>query len=276
MQKKHLILSAVAIVVITGLFMLPKSVVDNERENTSQSTATEGTGEAMPMGEAGDHTAEVPEEARQELAALREAYENNRNSENFVNFANSLVERFAAMNQYDSAARYAAELAAVENNAANLQKAGDMYYEAFTYAMDAEKAQQMGEQARTYYSQLLEQAPEQLDAKAKMAMTYVSSSNPMQGIQMLREVLESDENNQTAIYNLGLLSMQSGQYDRAVERFEKLVQLDPENLKAQFLLGVSHFESGNKAEAKTQFEKVKSMDADPSVVASVDEYLNQL
>jgi cytochrome c-type biogenesis protein CcmH/NrfG len=98
----------------------------------------------------------------------------------------------------------------------------------------------------------------------------------MQGIQMLREVLESDEKNQTAIYNLGLLSMQSGQYDRAVERFEKLVQLDPENLQAQFLLGVSHFESGNKAEAKTQFEKVKSMDADPSVVASVDEYLNQL
>lgn len=276
MLKKYLILSTVAIVAIVGLFLLPKSVVDNERDNEAQSAATESTGDVSTAGSDTDHTADMPEEMRQELAELREAYENSRNSENFANFANSLIERFASTNQYDSAAKYAGQLAEVNNSTTNLQKAGDMYYEAFTYAMDAEKAQQMGKQTRYYYEQLIEQAPEQLDAKAKMAMTYVSSSNPMQGIQMLREVLDADENNQTAIYNLGLLSMQSGQYDRAVQRFEKLVQLEPENLQAQFLLGVSYFELGDKAEAKTQFEKVKSMDADPSVTASVDEYLDQL
>lgn len=273
MSKKLLILSTVAIAAVLGLFMLPKSVVDNESENVNQAAATESSGVGT---ETADHSASIPEEVQKDLSELREAYRNSKNSENFANFANSLVERFASVNQYDSAAMYAAELAESSASIANLQQAGDMYYEAFTYAMDADKSRQMGEKARYYYEQLLAQAPESLDAKAKMAMTYVSSASPMQGIQMLREVLEADANNELAIYNLGLLSMQSGQYDRAVERFEKLTQLNPENLQAQFLLGVSYFEAGNKAEAKTQFEKVKSMDADPSVAASVDEYLNQL
>lgn len=277
MLKKYLTLSAVAVVAIVSLFMLPKSVVDNENDGSvAQSGVASENEEAAPVGNNTDHTAALPENAQQELSELREAFENNKSSENFVNFANSLIERFASVNQFDSAAKYAAELAAVDNTAANLQKAGDLYYEAFTYAMDDEKSQKMGKQARYYYEQLMEKDPKQLDAKAKMAMTYVSSSNPMQGIQMLREVLDADSDNQTAIYNLGLLSMQSGQYDRAVERFEKLVELEPKNLQAQFLLGVSYFETGEKPKAKAQFEKVKSMDADPSVAASVDEYLNRL
>ncbi len=276
MLKKYLTLNAVAVVAIGGLFMLPKSVVDNESGSVAQNAATSKNDQGAPAGDNVDHTAALPEDTQQELSELREAFRNNKSSENFVNFANSLIERFASINQYDSAAKYAAALAAVDNTAGNLQKAGDMYYEAFTYAMDDEKSQQMGEQARYYYEQLMEKDPAQLDAKAKMAMTYVSSSNPMEGIQMLREVIDADSNNQTAIYNLGLLSMQSGQYGKAVERFKKLVELEPKNLQAQFWLGVSYFETGEKAEAKIQFEKVKAMDADPSVAASVDEYLNRL
>ncbi len=273
MLKKQLILSVIAVTVALGLFLLPKSVVDNESENNNKTTTVENTG---PGPEAAEHVSELPEEAQKDLAELREAYKNSKNSENFARFANSLIDRFASLNQYDSAAIYAEELTAAEASTGNLQKAGDMYYEAFTYAMDADKSRQMGDKARYYYEQLLAQDPEQLDAKAKMAMTYISSANPMQGIQMLREVLETDASNELAVYNLGLLSMQSGQYDRAVERFKTLAQLNPGHLQAQFLLGVSYFEAGNKAQAKEQFEKVKSMDTDPSVTASVDEYLNQL
>lgn len=274
MQKKLLIVSAAALLAVFGLFMLPKVVVDNERNDADQGSSMEGAISDSDIDP--EHSDEISTEARAELVELREAYESSKNSENFTNFANSLIDRFAAVNQYDSAAKYAAELAEADTNESTLQKAGDMYYEAFTYAMDADKSKQMGESARYFYELLLEQAPDQLDAKAKMAMTYVSSSSPMQGIQMLREVLEEDADNTIAVYNLGLLSMQSGQYNLAVERFEKLVSLEPDNLQAQFLLGVSYFEEGLKEKAKKQFEYVKSLDADPSVTASVDEYLNQL
>lgn len=274
MLKKQVILSVVAVVAVLLLFMLPKVVVDNKNGDMSDASGS-------PQGEASaaettEHSMDISEEAQTELTELREAYRNSKNSENFTNFANSLIDGFAAANQYDSAALYAEELAGVEATVPHLRKAADMYYEAFTYAMDAEKTARMGEKARYFYEKVREQNPSDLDAKAKMAMTYVSSSTPMQGIQMLREVLEEDENNELAIYNLGLLSMQSKQYDRAIERFEKLIKLEPGNLQAQFLLGVSYFETGAKEKAKAQFARVKEMDEDPSVQASVDEYLNQL
>lgn len=273
MLKKQVILSIVAVAAILLLFMLPKVVVDNE--STDMSEATSAQKGASTAEDSSEHTANTPE-VQTELTELREAYKNSKNSENFTNFANSLIEGFAAANQYDSAARYAEELASVETTVAHLRKAADLYYEAFTYAMDAEKTARMGEKARYFYEKVMEQDPSDLDAKAKMAMTYVSSSTPMQGIQMLREVLEEDGNNELAIYNLGLLSMQSQQYDKAIDRFEKLTTLEPDNLQAQFLLGVSYFEAGEKAKAKTQLLRVKEMDNDPSVQASVDEYLNQL
>ncbi|WPP53501.1 tetratricopeptide repeat protein [Catalinimonas niigatensis] len=274
MLKKQVILSVVAIVAVLLLFMLPKVVVDNENESQNQTASTEENGNNQ--AETAEHVGSISEEVKTELTKLREAYKNSKNSENFTNFANSLIDRFAAANQYDSAARYAEELASIEPEVPHLRKAADMYYEAFTYAMEAEKTARMGEKARYFYEQVMTQDPADLDAKAKMAMTYVSSSTPMQGIQMLREVLEEDENNEMAIYNLGLLSMQSQQYDKAIDRFEKLVKLEPDNLQAQFLLGVSYFETGEKEKAKIQLLRVKEMDEDPSVQASVDEYLNQL
>jgi Tfp pilus assembly protein PilF len=109
-----------------------------------------------------------------------------------------------------------------------------------------------------------------------MAMTYVSSANPMQGITMLREVLEEDPTNEDGLFNMGVLSMQSSQYKRAAERFEELVKHHPDNVQGQFYLGVSYFESKQNNKAKQQFELVQNMSKDPMVLASVKGYLERL
>jgi TolA-binding protein len=75
---------------------------------------------------------------------------------------------------------------------------------------------------------------------------------------------------------MGVLSMQSGQYGRAVERFEELVKVHPQNLQGQFYLGVSYFESKEKNKAKAQFELVKKMTQDPMILSSVQGYLDKL
>ena len=69
-----------------------------------------------------------------------------------------------------------------------------------------------------------------------MAMTYLTSSNPIQGITMLREVLVKDPKNELALFNMGMLSIQSGQYERAVERLEELVDINPSHIQGQLLL----------------------------------------
>ena len=98
----------------------------------------------------------------------------------------------------------------------------------------------------------------------------------MQGVMMLREILQQDPQNEQALFNLGVLSMQSGQYDKAVERFSNLVELYPKNTQAHFFLGVSYLETGASDKAKEQFLRVKSLDDNPSVQATVDSYLEDM
>ena len=98
----------------------------------------------------------------------------------------------------------------------------------------------------------------------------------MQAVLQLREVVENDPTNQLGLYNLGLLSIQSQQFDKAVERFESLVNSHPDHLEGQFYLAVSYFENDQREEARAQFERVKAMEADPEVLTSVDEYLEKL
>ena len=65
---------------------------------------------------------------------------------------------------------------------------------------------------------------------------------PMSGISLLREILAEDDTNRQAILNLGLLAIQSGQFERAKERFETLVSLDAADHEAKLYLAVSMME----------------------------------
>lgn len=57
-----------------------------------------------------------------------------------------------------------------------------------------------------------------------------------QGIFKLRDVLKQDPDNVRALYHMGLLSIESGQFDKAIERFEKLILLRPENQEFKNIL----------------------------------------
>ena len=57
-----------------------------------------------------------------------------------------------------------------------------------------------------------------------------------QGIFKLRDVLKKDPENIKALYHMGLLSIESGQFEKAIERFEKLILLRPENQEFKNIL----------------------------------------
>ena len=58
--------------------------------------------------------------------------------------------------------------------------------------------------------------------------------NPMQGIMMLRGILDEDPQNEKALFNMGRLSMVSGQFEIAIQRFETLVKYHPDNIDGQY------------------------------------------
>lgn len=275
MLKKKLLVGGLAIIAVVALFTLPRVVVDNEgRDNNLESRQSGTSDEEAIVGT--PHLPEISEEAQTTLVKLRESYQNSDNPEKIAIFADSLIEAFVQNAWYDSAAFYAGQVAENSSSVSTQKKALDLYYQAFTFALDESRAQALGKKVRYFGEGVLDKDPTYLAAKTKMAMTFLATAEPMKGIQMLREVIEEDENNVLALYNLGLLSMQSGQYDKAVDRFEKVVGLSPDHLQAQFFLGVSYFETGKKRKARRQFEQVKTLTNDEEVVANADNYLNRL
>ena len=269
MLKKRLILISICAISIWLLFQLPKVVIENEGRLTGN-RAQDSTSVNIP-----NHV-QAPTEIRRVIGEIKKEYGKSTEKEKNAIFADSLANLYRAANQFDSAGWFAEKAAEFFNNTESWIKAADNYYQAYTLALNQETQRALAAKAQEFYGKAIQREPENLEIKTKMAMTYLTSANPMQGITMLREVLTKDPKNELALFNMGMLSIQSGQYDRAVERLEQLVEINPEHIQGHLLLGVALMNSGEKESARAEFEKVKKMDKDPAVQATVNSYLEDL
>jgi outer membrane protein len=273
-MKKPMMVAVVSAGALIGvLYNLPKVIV-NDKKGLGIEAAKPSPDTVSHLST--DHTVSLSPTQLADINRLRNNFLTETNKEKKLKFADSLAVMFMQVSKPDSAASYWEEIARQEPTLANLLKAGNGYYDAFGFTVDTERANQYGEKARNFYLKVLDKNPEVLEAKSKMAMTYITTANPMQGIMLLREVIAADPKNELALFNLGLLSIRSGQYDKAIERFQQVIQINPEHMQAQYYLGVCYVETGKKAEARKVFQLVKEKESDPAVQASVAEYLEKL
>ncbi len=286
MSRSQILIVIAAIALVAAMFFLPKVIVSEKDKGalaTNQSapmaeghSADDGHGHGDEGAAAtGPHTEASPEQIA-ELATARAKYNKATDDQGRVQIASQLAEAYFNASKYDSAGYYYQVTAEARPGETTYKKAGDSYYEAFTFAPTQERADELGAKARDMYAQVLKNNPSNLDAKTNVAMTYIATTNPMQGITLLREVIATDPNNEKALFNLGVLSMQSNQYDKAAERFQKLVDLNPANVEATFYLGVSLAKVGKREEARTLLNKAKTMSDDPALATSIEEALLEL
>ena len=135
----------------------------------------------------------------------------------------------------------------------------------------------MVEKAIGAYKKVLEINPTNLDAKTDLGICYVEgSSTPMQGIMMLRDVVKENPEHENAQFNLGVLSIKSGQFEKAIERFEKVLTINPKRNEAQILLGESYMKTGNKEKALENLEKAKKQATDPQLIQEVSNLISQV
>ena len=62
----------------------------------------------------------------------------------------------------------------------------------------------------------------------------------MKGILQMRSLADKNPENADLQWNMGLFSMQSGQYEKAVTRFEKVIRLDSQRLNAYMQMALSY------------------------------------
>ena len=99
------------------------------------------------------------------------------------------------------------------------------------------------------------------DDPVEAAVQKVSGENPMEGILALRALAESDPPNADAVVWLGIFGIQSGQLDKARERFSEALTLEPGHLEATWQLAMLDMEEGAYDRAVVGFETVMGEDS---------------
>jgi len=151
------------------------------------------------------------------------------------------------------------------------------YFDAFKMSDDSVSRSVMVQKAIDCYQKVIESNPQNLDAKTDLGVCYAEgTANPMQGISLLREVVQAKPDHENAQYNLGILSVKSGQLEKAVERFTTVQKINPENYEAGYLLGRCYMQLGKNAEAIAALEKVKNGSKDPQLVEEANKLVSQI
>jgi len=280
MKSLQIILVLGGLILAVLLFRLPKTLVTDTRQlSESEQKATDENEHRHEESHSDDafvqaHGSSVFSVDENKLASYKKQFESISDKKKRLIFADSIADLYKRAGNYDSVAYYMELKAGLQPDENNLLSAAEAYFEAFSASGGAKT--KLNDKSRSFYQKAIDLSPGNLDAKAKMAMTYVATENPMQGIAILREVLAEDPRNETALYSLGILSIQSGQNEKAVERFKELIAINPAHANGRFYLGLAYMNLGKKKSAKDEFEKARQLDNDPGFQSVVDSYLKEI
>ncbi|WP_185263913.1 tetratricopeptide repeat protein, partial [Elizabethkingia anophelis] len=146
----------------------------------------------------------------------------------------------------------------------------------YTNLQDTVLASALNQKAIEVYQKAVDLNGSSLDAKTGLGAAMVTgTNNPMAGIAILREVVQADPKNLEANKTLGLFSLQSRQFDRAIDRFKIVIEQKPD-AEAYFYLATGYENIGMKNEAIAAFQKSKELAADPSLSQFIDRRIEEL
>ena len=93
-----------------------------------------------------------------------------------------------------------------------------------------------------------------LEEQVKEALSDIqngeSPEDQMKGILKMRALAESNPENADLQWQMGLFSMQTGQYEKAVARFQKVISLDTQRLDAYMQVALSYTALQDTSSAK--------------------------
>lgn len=156
-------------------------------------------------------------------------------------------------------------------------KAGDAFRAGYTNLQDTALAAALNSYAISSYEEAVALDPSSLAAKTGLGASLVTGApnNPMAGIALLQEVVAAEPKNVDANMVLGVFSMQSQQFDKAIERFSTVVEAKPDP-EAYFYLAAAYVKIGLKDEAIAAYQRSKELAADPSLSQYIDRQIEEL
>lgn len=112
------------------------------------------------------------------------------------------------------------------------RRAADLLYrwmQKVAQEQDRAQSARVARHVASAYEAVVEQRPQDLDARTRMGEAYLLTNNPMKGIRTINGVLEDDSTFVPARFQKGLALLQINRLDQAVQQFEMVkTHADPE------------------------------------------------
>lgn len=256
-----------------GLAFLPKSVVSNKPAEVSSG---EKSSDAVQPAEISKDVHQADPALEQEISRFRSLMGGSSTASERAEAGAKLARAFQKAHQYDSAGFWYEKCMTINPGLDLKFEAGSAYFDGLAFTATASKLEANAEKSRRLLMEIGTKDPRYAEAQAKAAITWVNSPSPMKGILKLRELAEQYPENTFIAYQLGLLSFQSGQHDKAVDRFRKVLSLEAENVNAWFYLANSLAQLGRQKEALEAAKSGSRLAKEDDSKASFEELLKQL
>lgn len=287
MKKKQIGVVVIVVAMMVYLISLPvKGLIRPKEARTKPGAAASGADEKTQQQSSSQITVEYVSTAAKKLLTPQMAAEIS-DKEGKLSSATSnadkiiqekdLASTWDDVNVSAPAAFYYLSMAKKDNKLENWVNAGNRFNDAYKLTQDTLAQPVFLINAVESFKKALQIAPDNLEAQTGLGIADVNGGapSPMTGIGLLLGVVAKDPKNLKANLNLGLFSMKSGQFEKAVQRFKTVVEQKPE-VEPYFYLAESYKQLGMKPEAIAAYQKCKDMVVDAAFNQKMDEYIKEL
>jgi hypothetical protein len=169
-----------------------------------------------------------------------------------------LVNLYVGAGAPGRAALLQSTLAEQTGRAEDRRRAADLLYKWMRQVEQQEGRAKVADVARHVaegYAAVVEQRPEDLDARTRMGEAYLLTNNPMKGIRAINQVLEDDSTFVPARFQKGLALLQINRLNQAIAEFEKVMtyasQDDPFYRQAERAIRVIREQAGSSGQNRS-------------------------
>lgn len=275
LNTKQIVVIVLVVVLMAGLLAQPiKGLIDKEQgkteANTEEPTSMYTLKSASELAKQG-----INSSLSQDISAI-EAQAEKAEGEEKIALLEQLVTKWDDVAKPIPQGFIYQELAQLSPKFEYWLKAGDAFRAGYTNQQDTAMAAELNKFAIAAYEKAVELNANNLPAKTGLGAALVTgSNNPMAGIALLREVVTAEPKNVEANKTLGLFSIRSQQFDKAIERFKTVIEVKPD-AESYFYLATSYENIGLKNEAIAAYKKSKEIAADPTLSQYIDRQIEAL
>lgn len=246
-------LSGVGILLLYSLHTLPRWVVDNEAERLRTEPSV--------------HTLKMDVNLRMRVLGWKTQWQD---TQSWI-WADSLAQTYLQYRQIDSALYYTRQIRSSEDSAATTRAALHLF-RAYDLSTDRSQWSRLATEARAQLQAAIQLQPKAYDLRIKLALSYLRDPQPMQGIQLLKQLQREVPHHPEVLFQLGRLALETGQYLKGEENLRKLLELYPLHMKGMLYLG-RYLIKENQAEGTQILQRAKDICSDPALLQIINESL---